>query len=293
MAGGNTTNRGPHQAALTRVIDYLLDHSAGEDEPHPGFIATRGDLQSRNHGHGLALLALTQAYSLSPGSPRGKRLAVAIRAGVRCIEKAQTTDGGWYYTPDPVDLHEGSVTVCLLQALRGARNIGFEVDGDVIERAVAYVRSLQDDQGGFMYSHQQPQTSVALTGACLSTLHAIGVYDGRVVEDGYLYVWRKLALREEGQAQGRRSLDARYPFYERFYLAQALWQHPDEKVFRSWAEKETRLVLLSQAADGSWRDERFDTAGRGIVGRYGSAYATAMNVLYLSVPEGALPIFQR
>jgi hypothetical protein len=30
-----------------------------------------------------------------------------------------------------------------------------------------------------------------------------------------------------------------------------------------------------------------------VVGRYGKAYATAMNVLYLSVPEGILPFFQR
>jgi hypothetical protein len=293
MAGGSSTNRGPHQSALTQIIDYLLDHSAGEDEPHPGFITARGDLSSRNHGHGLALLALTQAYSLSPGSLRGKRLAAAIRLGVKCIEKAQSPRGGWYYTPEPMDLHEGSVTVCLLQALRGARNIGFQVDGTVIERALVYVRSLQDEQGGFMYSHQQPQSSVALTGACLSTLHATGVYEGKEVEEGYLYVWRKLALREQAQGRGARVEDARFPYYERLYLAQALWQHREEKVFRTWAEEESRALLVIQEEDGAWRDERFVAGGRGVVGRYGKAYATAMNVLYLSVPEGILPFFQR
>lgn len=293
MAGGSSTNRGPHQAALTKAIDFLLDHSAGDDEPHPGFITARGDEKSRTHGHGLAILALTQAYSLSPGSQRGKRVAAAIRRGVECIEKAQSSQGGWYYDPEPMDLHEGSVTVCLLQALRGARNIGFQVDGTVIERALVYVRSLQDEQGGFMYSHQQPQSSVALTGACLSTLHATGIYEGKEVEDGYLYVWRKLALREQDQKQGGHVEDARFPFYERLYLAQALWQHRDEKVFRTWAEQESRRVLVSQDEDGAWRDKRFDAAGRGSVGRYGRAYATAMNVLYLSVPEGILPFFQR
>lgn len=293
MAGGSSTNRGPHQAALTQVIDFLLDHSTGDDEDHPGYISARGDEKSRTHGHGLAILALTQAYSLSAGSPRGKRMAAAIRRGVKCIEKAQSPRGGWYYTPEPMDLHEGSVTVCLLQALRGARNIGFKVDGAVIERALVYVRSLQDEQGGFMYSHQQPQSSVALTGACLSTLHATGVYEGKEVEEGYLYVWRKLALRERAQEKGGHVEDARFPFYERLYLAQALWQHRDEKVFRTWAEQESRRVLMHQDEDGAWRDERFDAAGRDVVGRYGKAYATAMNVLYLSVPEGILPFFQR
>ena len=45
--------------------------------------------------------------------------------------------------------HEGSVTVCLVQALRGARNSGVRVDGTVIQRAIGYVESLQDETGGF------------------------------------------------------------------------------------------------------------------------------------------------
>ncbi len=293
LGGGNSTNRGPHQKALTKAIDFLLDHSAGPDDPQAGFISARGDQNSRNHGHGLALLALTQAYSLSPGSPRGKRMRDTIQRGVRCIEQAQSTRGGWYYSPKPMDIDEGSVTVCLLQALRGARNTGFQVDRQVIDKATAYVISLQDEQGGFIYSHQQPTSSVALTGACLSTLHATGVYEGSIVEDGYLYIWRKLALREQEAAKGGHTHAARFPYYERFYLAQALWQHPDGAFFRRWAESHSREILMTQEADGSWRDRRFDAGGRVVNARYGRAYATAMNVLYLSVPEGSLPFFQR
>lgn len=293
MAGGNSPTRGPHQRSLVRTLDYLLEHQVPEGEREAGFISATEDLHSRMHGHGLAVLALTQAYTLSPRSARGGRIAEAVRAGVRRIEAAQGPDGGWYYDPLPVDLTEGSVTVCVLQALRGARNCGFHVDGDVIARAVGYVKSLQDEDGGFMYSKQQPTTSVALTGACLATLHAIGIYDGREVENGYLYVWKELAVREDQRAQGLFGSASRFPFYERFYLAQALWQNPDESVFRRWWADEAPRLVVGQRENGSWADTRYDGAGRRIEGRYGSAYATSMNVLVLSVPAGTLPIFQR
>ena len=86
---------------------------------------------------------------------------------------------------------------------------------------------------------------------------------------------------------------SRFPFYERFYLSQALWHYRDLEVFRRWAEGETQRVLTSQRSNGAWVDRRYDARGNRIEDRYGSAYATAMNVLYLSVPEGLLPIFQR
>jgi len=293
LAGGNGVDRGPQQGPLARTLDYLLDHQVPAGEPTEGYFTAVDDARSQAHGHGLALLALTQAYTRSPGSARGRRLEQAIRAGVRRAQAAQGPDGGWYYGPLPVDLTEGSVTVCMLQALRGARNTGFAVDAGVIERAVAYVKSLQEPSGGFSYSKQERRTSVALTAACLSTLHAIGIYEGREVEDGYVYVWRELALRDEARAKGLVGSEAQFPFYERLYLAQALWHNPDPQVFRRWWSEEVPRILVEQRPDGSWPDRRFDDGGNRIEGRYGSAYSTAMNVLVLALPEGWLPIFQR
>ena len=64
-------------------------------------------------------------------------------------------------------------------------------------------------------------------------------------------------------------------------------------MFRRWANDETKRVIVTQEADGSWVDRRHEVGGRKIDGRYGSAYATAMNCLFLALPEGLLPIFQR
>ena len=65
------------------------------------------------------------------------------------------------------------------------------------------------------------------------------------------------------------------------------------EVYRRWSTPLVRRLLVSQNADGSWTDVRHDGRGSRQEDRYGACYATAMNVLFLSVPEGTLPIFRR
>lgn len=293
MAAGNTPGRGPHGPEVERMVRYLLSRVTSGDEAHAGYVTDERDRNSRMHGHGLATLALAQAYEASPTSPRGRRIASALEAAVDLIEGSQSLEGGWYYDPGKGTQHEGSITVCVLQALRAARNCGVHVEPQVIARALDYLGRLQDETGGFMYALSEPRTSVALTGACLASMHATGTYDGKVVEEGYAFIWRELALRDEARARGLHAKEPLFPYYERFYLAQALWQHRDRKTYEEWARRELERVLGSQNEDGSWSDLRHDDRGRSVRERYGSSYATSMNCLFLALPGGVLPILQR
>ena len=117
------------------------------------------------------------------------------------------------------------------------------------------------------------RTSIALTAAGIATLNAAGRYDDAAIQDGIEAIWRELTLR--GQSPD-------FPEYERLYLAQAFWQLSDTSHFRRWFADERDDLLRTQAADGSWKGSRF-----------GPAYATAVNCLVLSLPDAALPIFQR
>ena len=119
-------------------------------------------------------------------------------------------------------------------------------------------------------------SSCALTAAAISTLNAAGRYDGPVIQQSVDAIWSGLALREE------KGGPPKFPYYERLYLAQALFQLSDESGFDRWFAAELPRLLANQRADGSWRD-----------GQYGDAYATAVNVLVLALPDGMLPIFQR
>lgn len=296
MAGGSTPERGSHGRELGLVIDYLVAHAELDSQSEVrGYIEKKGDALSRMHGHGFATLALAQAYSMSPHSPRGARIERALRAAVERIVSSQGVEGGWYYEPRKSLQHEGSITICMVQALRAAHNAGVKVDATTIARAVDYVGRSQNKDGSFRYALGDPESTIALTAAAIATLNATGNYSGPRIEEAYAWLFRALAVRESANTLDRNPLSADDPaaaasreqrtycyFYERLYLSQALWQNSDRRVFDEWSAKERVRVLTQQHTDGSWHDARF-----------GDTYATAMNCLFLALPEGLLPIFQR
>ena len=284
MASGSALDRGPHGRDLSRAIDFLLAQvDRAPTSRQRGYIASGRDEVSRTHGHGFATLALSQAFGVSPSTPRGERLAEALRLAVECIERSQGLEGAWYYDPVRGLEHEGSVTIAMVQALRAAKGAGVRVDASVIAKAVDYVERSQKEDGSFRYALGSEETSVALTAAALSTLHATGRYHGKEILQGYDFIERELRARALPSERDVLSVGGLpFPFYERLYLAQAFWQNPDEAVFEEWARPERRELLKAQREDGSWGGSP-----------YGDCYATAVNVLVLALPDQLLPIFQR
>ena len=274
MAGGSSPSQGTHHVAVARAIDYLLLHTdLSPASPTRGFISAGGDETSLMHGHGFATLALAEALGMSP---KGARIRSALEAAVALIENTQGSSGGWFYKPKRQSEHEGSLTVCLLQALRAAREAGVHVHPEVIARAVGYLEKSQTEDGSFAYQIGSPRTSVALTAAAISALNATGEYGGGAIARGIDAIFKGLAQRaEDGESP-------RFPYYERLYLAQAFWQHQDTHHFRVWYPETEKTLLRTQDQDGSWFDPRF-----------GRAYATAMNALVLAIPDSLLPAFQR
>jgi hypothetical protein len=296
MAGGDGPERGRHGNEIARAIDWIVAHTELDPRAETaGYVSQSGDGISRMHGHGLATLALAQASGLPPKSERGARIDRALRAAIGCIERSQGVEGGWYYQPKKTLEHEGSITICEVQALRASHNAGFPVQSLTIARALDYLARSQKEDGSFRYALGDERSTLALTAAAVATLHAAGKYEGKPLEDAYGYLIRGLAARDswierhpEVPLEDRRlpeERDERHAwcaYYERLYLAQALWQHPERDLFERWFAAETKRVLTSQREDGSWHDDRF-----------GDVYATATNCLVLALPEGLLPIFQR
>ena len=80
------------------------------------------------------------------------------------IERAQSSAGGWIYTPDSGG-DEGSVTVTQVQALRACRMAGIVVDKKTIDRAVDYIKKCQNPDGGISYSLGSRVAAVGLVSA--------------------------------------------------------------------------------------------------------------------------------
>jgi hypothetical protein len=233
------------------------------------------------HGHGYALLALAEAIGMTAGdSPRRNRLREALTLATRLAESAQENKGGWYYYPRP-ERHEGSVTICILEGLRAARNAGLRVQKGVIDRAIEYVRQSQHaDSGGFRYEIGSERVSFALTAAAVSTLNAAGEYDDPVLQRGLDYMverWDDLVKNGE------------WYYYASFYAAQAFLHAPPQRRLweRYWPRLRADLLEHQDTSTGE-----FDYRGMNPE-EYGPEYSTAMAMLVLQIPYQYLPIFQR
>ncbi|MEZ5975524.1 MAG: hypothetical protein R3E96_11990 [Planctomycetota bacterium] len=58
-----------------------------------GYFTQTGDQVSRTHGHGLATLALAQAFTISPRGAKGARIEAALELACERILEAQGVDG--------------------------------------------------------------------------------------------------------------------------------------------------------------------------------------------------------
>jgi squalene-hopene cyclase-like protein len=296
MANGNTDTGGAYNTNVASALRFLIRKTNRTN----GYISTEEDQISRMHGHGYATLALAEAYGMfgvgsgkyggvpvkgsvatpDNGDAEGRALTLrdALQRAIRCIENSQASQGGWYYEPDNGGNHEGSVTICELQALRSARNAGIAVKSRVIQKAVEYLSLSQNPNGSFAYSLNERRSSVALTGAALATLNALGDYDSPVVLRGMDYLTQNF---ESSLKTGE------WYFYGNMYAAQAFFQARDTRLWNRYFPLLRDDVLERQQDDGGW-----DLSGSQWRS-YGPVYSTACALLILQIPFRYLPIFQR
>ncbi|MDG2148357.1 MAG: terpene cyclase/mutase family protein [Planctomycetota bacterium] len=269
-------DRGRHGTAVKRAVDWLVDHCQDSGETS-GYFYTGNDSVSRMHGQGYALLALTQAAGMyGDDEVQRARLHAAIQRGVDLVERTQGIHGGWWYNPERSANHEGSITVCMIQALRAAKDAGFTVDSGVIDKALKYMEKSQDKSTGkFRYALNDDRTTWALTAAALATLNALGDYGSDKLDLGFDALQRSDPYRGMGGGEA-------FQWYGSFYAAQCYWAYRDRRLFQQWWPS-----FVEYCADDQWSDGSFHH------GDYGQVYATAMVSLTLQVPFGYLPLFQR
>jgi len=268
MAGGSLPARGPYGENVARGLDFVLSNVLQD-----GFISAHG---SRMYSHGFATLFLAEVY----GTTRDPRVKEKLQEAVKLIVSAQNAQGGWRYLPGVPD-SDMCVTVCQVQALRSARNVGIHVPREAIDRAIRYVRRSWDGSrsGGFLYqippsTSGVSRTSFALTAAGVTALYGAGYYEGPEIEGGLRFLlehWPRMYWRAS------HTFDF---YYGHYYGIQAAFQRGGE-YWRRWHAEITRELLELQERDGSWVD------------LVGVNYATAMATLILQIPYHYLPIFER
>jgi hypothetical protein len=271
LASGSLPDRGPHADAVRRTIDYVVRTSKEN-----GLLTDAG---TRMYSHAFATLFLAEVY----GTTANDRAKSTLERAVNLIVDSQNDHGGWRYNAfdREIDL---SVTVCQVQALRAARNIGIRVPTQTIDRAIAYVRASRVERGyhrGLFYykihgrgSYEKPN-EYAINAAALTALSSAGIHDDDLVDPVLTF------LAQEYPAVASDPTHFYY-WYGNYYAAQAFYQHGGPRL-RAWFERLVRDLCAAQQPDGRWRNHTGP----------GDEFATAVACILLQMPKQYLPIFQR
>lgn len=276
---------GKRGKALLKGIEYLM---AGQKE---GTFAQQG--HSWIHNQGFATLALSEAYGRSllcktkPDYDM-KKVREAVAAAVKIIGKNQSTSGGWWYTPDSPGNHEGSTTVCAVQALVSADNFGIPTDKEVLAKGFEYLKQCQNEDGGFDYRLGDSASMKEGTGGAVATLGLMKKFDFTVMIKGYQFL---LKVTPAGISRER------FPYYGHFYGTMGmhlLWQEYKvdetfEKNTREYIAASQKELIASRDKDGTWPLKGWMVSSGGETAAYGTAFAT----MTLFVPDSRLSIYNR
>lgn len=278
LAGGYVPGRGRYGDNVGRAVQAVLSC-----EQENGMIAASG---TRMYSHAFATLFLAEVYGMTPNA--------AVRSGLErathIIIDSQNRHGAWRYNAFTQD-SDLSVTVCQLQALRAARNIGIEVPRTTIERAVAYVKASQVPSGrakGRYYYNIHGRRAFRKTdqysiqAAAVTSLVSAGIYDSDLLVPALDFLEIEFP-----------AVTAQYPhhyyfWYGNYYASQAFF-HAERLLHRDcfgrYYDALSRHLLADQEEDGRWRNPESEGPG--------DAFGTAVACILLQIPKQYLPIFQR
>lgn len=240
-----------------------------------------GFIKGNMYVHGFAMLALSEAYGavdedmLWAGNATGKQsLGKTLKMAVKLAVTAQRKNPskGWRYVPNG-NTADTSVVGAVLMGLLAARNAGIDVPDSTIDDALKYMKQMASvDNGNVAYSGM----------AGLGSSEARSSIACLVFSIGKRREWKELDATKKflvDQLDSPTQTD--WPFYERYYKAQALFQ-ADYKSWQQWNRNTIRILREIQSDDGQIGDST-----------HGAAYATSMSLLALALNYRFLPIYER
>ncbi len=296
LTRGHLPGSGPYGDGLNSAVDFILSC-----QKISGLIAmistTRKDStmitasQSGMYNHAIAGIVLCEVYGVVD-LYRSAKIRSAIDKALAFTQRRQSAakrlpedKGGWRYLRRSRDQYDSdlSVTSWQLMFLRAARNAGFHVPSEQIDKAMAYVeRQFDAREGSFRYRGGREIYTRAMAGSGILSLALGGMHDTPMARAAGDWI-----LRHNFDIYN----DPREPGYERYhygayYCSQAMFQLGGE-YWRRFYPRLVRVLLANQSRDGSWQRE----SGWG--GPWGNVYTTALTVQALTVPYQLLPIYQR
>lgn len=303
LAQGKTTSDREYGPVISKAIDFicaqqkrngLLSAISPNAVPIPrGSVAQQEQLTPAIYNHAIGSLALAEAYGQCTGE-QSKRVAGVVEKALSATLEMQSwrkhrrDKGGWRYLckPHPED-SDLSVTGWMVMFLRSARNAGFDVPTESVDKAVAYMEScFQKQTGTFCYVSRYPKSVTrAMVGAGVLAMAHAGKHKSEMAKKASDYILKCDFTKFNHEPQCQVTwLNDRYN-YGVFLCTQAMYQQGGE-YWQQFYPPVVEAIVGAQDADGSWPPEPRDK-------EFGNCYTTSLCVLSLSVSDQLLPIFQR
>lgn len=214
--------------------------------------------------HAIATYALCELFTMTKesGKPVPGLESILKRAVDRIVE-GQTKGGGWAYgyaqNPEADDM---SVAGWQIQALKAAYNTGKRFSGveKSLDKAMEYMKSIQDAKGAFKYRPKDADGKPTLTGAALLGMQIWNEMESAEYKKGMAYLTQAYANPAPGTN-----------FYAPYYNTQAFFLHGGTE-WETYNKKFAPKLLDAQNPDGSWTKDG--------VGGHGAEDALIMNTTW-------------
>lgn len=251
----------PYQETVRKGLYYLQTNMIVHDYG--------GDLQQGNmYGHGLAAIALCEAYAMT----EDPELEFAAQEAIRFIEYAQHNQGGWRYGPH--EAGDTSVFGWQLMALKSGLIGNLLVSSQTVGLADYFLDTVQAENGS-KYGYQRPGTQKTTSAIGLLCRMYLGWerYDQRL-KNGAKF------LAKEGPSE----TDMYYNYYATNVLS-----HMGEPYWKNWNRKLSNYLVKSQSnksfESGSWyfQDRHAEKGGR--------LYVTCLSAMILEVYYRHMPLY--
>jgi hypothetical protein len=270
LAAGQThKSKGSYKNHIRAGIEWLIRHQQQDGNLAKG-------AQQMMYSHGLATIALCEAYGLTADREVGR----AAQGAVNFILAAQNTaDGGWRYNPkDPGDT---SVVGWQLMALKSAHMAGLDVGGSVFSGTSKWLDSVAAHDGTeYAYQPGMGSTSTMTSVGLLCRQYLGAKRDNPMLVGGMAYLMKNLP-------------DDALPNVYYWYYATQVMHNMSGYEWDAWNRKmrdilvHTQVRNTSECANGSWPPGN-DPWGR----RGGRVMQTSLSALTLEIYYRYLPLFK-
>lgn len=303
LGGGYDHYDDKYQAVVQRGLDYLV-----REQSERGDIFPERDLPgpraTRFYSHGIATLALCEAYGMT-GDPE---LQVPAQVALDYIAEMQHPRlDGWRYTEGTnSDL---SVTGWQVMALRSGQLAGLRVDQRTYARVKKFVEACRQTAGGGalycynpylnstregMQHYDQPSTVMTSVGM-LMQLYLGANRDSPLMQQGAAHLRDHLPT-QTGKYRlvpvGTPGNPQRDTYY--WYYATQVMFHMGGDYWQAWHESLHPLLVQHQTQEGplagSWNPQK--PVPDMWAGHAGRLYVTCLNLLSLEVSYRHLPLYE-